>query len=112
MFITKNLISFFGNKNRPFDVNNFPDLDSPDDIQRFLKSLKPELKILTFDEEIRGLVEFLVDISEKYEVEKYFSEDWLQVINKNIHSPLFQALLDISLSMCDRDSHFFDVVFN
>lgn len=111
MFITKGIISLFGSKTRGLDINNLPDLDSSDDIHKFLSSLKSEIHVLNFNEDLRVLAEFLVDISEKYQIETYVKEDWVKVLNSSASSPLLQSLLDISLNISERDSSLFDVNF-
>lgn len=109
MFLTKGIISLFGNKSRSIDINNLPDIDSSEDVHNFLNSLKSEIKLWKFDKDLRTLVDFLIDISEKYEIEKYIGPIWLEVLQNNLNSDLLQGLLDISLSMSERNVEIFDV---
>lgn len=111
MFITKGIISLFGNKSRSIDINNLPDLDSSEDVHNFLNSVKSEIKSWKFDKDLRTLTDFLIDVSEKYEIEKYISPLWLEILQNNLNSELLQSLLDISLNMSDRSVEIFDVSF-
>ena len=99
----------FGSRSRGLDINNLPDLDSAEDIHKFLSSVKSEILLLHFNEDLRVLAEFLVDISEKYQIESYVKEDWVKVLSSSASGPLLQPLLDISLNISERDSGVFDV---
>lgn len=109
MFITKGIISLFGSKSRSIDINNLPDLDSSEDVHNFLNSVKSEIKTWKFDKDLRTLTDFLIDVSEKYEIEKYISPLWLEILENNLNSEFLQSLLDISLNMSDRSVEIFDV---
>jgi hypothetical protein len=109
MFLTKGIISMFGSKPRKFDINSLPDLDNESEVQSFITSISQELKSFHFSDELRTLLDFLVEASEKYDILHNLSEVWQEALEQSFSTELLQNMLDISLNAADKNPNFFNV---
>lgn len=111
MFLTKGFIKLFNSKPRRIDINNLPDIDSETDVKQFLLSVKEEINEWNYNEELKTIIEFLVEVSEKYDIMASLEEVWIKTLYNSFDTELLQNMLDITLNTCEKKPNYFNVVF-
>lgn len=107
MFLSKGLDFLLGKKQTIIDINNLPDIDNQDDIKTFLNSIKQNIKDWINIEESKVIIEFLVEISEKYNIIEYISDVWVDTLNNSFNTEILQNMLDITLNTAEKNNKSF-----
>ena len=110
MFLSKGLSYLLGKRSTDIDVNSLPDIDSPKDVRNFMDSIKDLLREWKNIEELKIIIEFLVDASEKYDIIETLGEIWLGSLQNSLDSEILQQMHDITLNSAEKNPQFFNVI--
>ena len=110
MFFAKGLDYLLGKKNIVVDINTLPDIESPDDIKCFLISIKESLQQWNNSQQLSTIVEFLVEVSEKYDILEHLGEIWIECLQNSFDTDLLQQMLDITINLIEKNPNYFNVI--
>lgn len=109
MFFSKGINFLLGKRSAEFDVNSLPDIDSVKEVKEFVSNVQETLKDWRDLDELKVIVEFLVDVSEKYDIIAEFSEIWIGSLYNSFNTELLQQMLDITMNAVEKNPNFFNV---